>query len=363
LNILYVSNKKGWGGVVSRMHRLALGLERRGHRSWIVAHPRSRFVTSEPSGIRIIPKRLGMDYNPLVISYLAYFMRHNRVDVVVTNIKKEVIAGGIAARMAGISNVRLIGSPDDLGDDARWYQEKLVDHSVLPADAILKQAMEKVDWLDPATFTTIYNGRNPTAYSEREIDEHRHQWGISREHLAIGCTSHLSTVKGIDRLIAVFARVLERHDECRLVLTGEGLESGRLRGLARELGVADRVVFAGFSGDPMKADAAYDIAILNSSAEGFPNVIVEYFAVGRPVICTDVGGISEMVEDGRNGLMIPPGDDDALLARILLLIENQDLRLRLGRNALETLKQGFTEDAMIDGYEHLFGEMAGKRGR
>jgi len=274
--------------------------------------------------------------------------------VIVTNIKKEVVTGGIAARLCGIPNVRKIGSPDDLNESAKWYQQRLVDHSVLPADMTLKQAMGKVDWLDPETFTTVYSGSNPVDFTPEELDEQRGRWGLSASNLVIGCTAQLATVKGLDGLIRVFKQVLAGHPECALVLTGEGPEREYLERLAADLGISDRVVFHGFSTRPQLASAAYDIAVLNSHSEGFPNTLVEYFAAARAVVCTRVGGMPEMVEDGKNGFMIPPGDDQALLEKISLLIERPGLRTQMGAGALATLKEGFTEDKMIDGYERVF---------
>ena len=110
MNILYVSSKKGWGGVVSWMHRTALGLEARGHKVWIVSHPDSRFTVSAPPGVRIIPKRLGMDYNPVMILFMARLIKKSHIDLVVTNIQKEITVGGCAARLTGIPSIRRIGN-------------------------------------------------------------------------------------------------------------------------------------------------------------------------------------------------------------------------------------------------------------
>ncbi|MFC1799709.1 glycosyltransferase family 4 protein [Candidatus Eisenbacteria bacterium] len=363
MNILFISSKKGWGGVVTLMYRCALGLERRGHRVWILSHPDSLFTRSDPPGVTIIPRKLGMDFNPLMIGYLVAFIRRNGIDAILTNIKKEVVTGGIAARLCGIPNVRRIGSPDDLNDKVRWYQQRLVDHSVLPSEMTLKQAMGKVDWLDPDTFTTVHTGKNPADFTVEELSEQRGRWGLSGSDLIIGCTAQLAAVKGLDGLIRVFAGAVAEHPECALVLTGEGPERESLETLRTELGISGRVVFPGFSRAPMLASAAYDIAVLNSHSEGFPNTLVEYFAAGKAVVCTNVGGIPEIVEDGKNGLMIDPGDDRALTEKIMLLIEQPELRRRLGKSALDTLKAGFTEEGMIEAYERVFERAVAGKGR
>jgi glycosyltransferase involved in cell wall biosynthesis len=112
----------------------------------------------------------------------------------------------------------------------------------------------------------------------------------------------------------------------------------------------------------MLASAAYDIAVLNSYSEGFPNTLVEYFAAGRAVVCTNVGGIPEMAEDGENALMIPPGDQRSLEEKILQLIEHPELRARLGSRALATLEAGFTEEKMIEDLEGVLEKAVARKG-
>jgi len=343
------------------MQKTAAGLERRGHHVWIVTHPDCRFTRSTESRLKLIPKRLGMDFNPLAIGFLIRLIRKNRIDLVVTNIQKELIAGGIAARLCGIPNVRRIGNELDLNSKYRWRQRMFVDHSIVPCDAVLTRAMKKAKWLDPSAFSTIYNGRNVATYPVNEIEDQRRAWGLSTNDFIIGSTSQLTTPKNIDRLIHVFSRVRERHPACYLIITGEGPERANLETLSADLGISESVIFPGFSSDAMKTAASYDIAVCNSAIEGFPNSIVEYFAAGRPVIATNVGGIQEMLRDGENGILIESRNDDQLLSKLLLLIGNRDLRERLGREAVETIRSGFSEDMMIERLEALFQDVIAKR--
>ena len=362
MNVLSISCKKGWAGIVTWVHKCALGLEGRGHKVWLLSHPDSLFNKAEPPGIRLLPKKLGMDFNPFMIGWLAAFIRSNKVDVVITNIKKEVVAGGIAARLSGIANVRMIGLPDDLNPACRWYQQKLVDHSIVPADDTLHQAMKRSGWLRPEDFTTVYIGRDPVTYSPEEIADVRRRWGLSADHLVLGCTARLAEQKNPSAVLRVFREVVEEFPECRLVLTGDGPERKQLESLTEQLGLSDHVVLPGFSKDPMRATAAYDIALLNSWTEGLPNTIMEYFALGKAVICTRVGGIPEVVDDGRNGLLVSPGDDRALLDRIKMLIRDRAMRTRLGEQALATLRQRFADDMMVKAYEGVLEQaVAGKR--
>lgn len=359
MNILYISSKKRWGGVSSWMHQTALGLERKGHNVWILAHPNGRFIKSASRGLRLLPKKLGMDYNPVMIYFLMRFIRKNYIDLVVTNIEKEVIAGGIAARICGIPNIRRVGREDDFSERFRvkWHHRLLVDHCIVPCNLVRENAMKRAKWLNGSKLTTIYNGRNCKRFSADEIEERRKKWGLSDKDFIIGATSQLARVykiKGIESLIHIFPRILKKYPNCCLVITGEGKEKENLENMARELNLSEHIIFGGFTRNPMWAAAAYDIAVSNSQFEGFPNTIVEYFAVGKPVVATDVGGVAEMAKNEENALLIPCGDDAQLYDRIALLIEGPELREKLGQNAMNTIKNGFSEEIMLENLEALF---------
>jgi glycosyltransferase involved in cell wall biosynthesis len=356
LRIVYITSKKRWGGVSSWMQRTALGLQDRGHQVWIVAHPRGRFVATASDGLRIISRKAGMDYNPRLIAYLVGLIRRHGIQLVVTNIEKEVIAGGLAARLCGIANIRRVGREDDFNTrfKVKWHHRLLVDACIVPCNRIRDNACKRAPWLDPDQFSTIYNGKNKVVISQEQIRAQRSQWGVAADEMVLGITSQLSPKKGVDGLIGVFARLATSHGRLRLVITGEGTQGRRLQQLAARLGVGDKVVFAGFSPHPMQAAAAYDIAVCNSLFDGFPNTVVEYFAAGRPVVTTDAGGIDEMVVHEHNGWIVPQGDDEALYQGLRRLIDDRPLRERLARGAAATIDNGFSEDHMLAQLEDLY---------
>jgi glycosyltransferase involved in cell wall biosynthesis len=340
------------------MCRTAVGLGKRGHAVWVLSHPASRLTRNRPPGVNLIPKRLGMDYNPLMIVYLIGFIRRHGMDLIVTNIKKEVVIGGVAARAAGIPNVRRIGSHEDLNDRARWRQIHLVDHSIVPCDYILNEAAGRLPWMDKRRYTTIYNGVNPVRSDPEGISRIRSGWGIPAGAVVIGCTCALSEVKGLDRLIQVFAGLASVYRDVFLVLSGEGPEEAHLKGLARSAGLEGRVIFAGFTDRPEETAAAYDIGVLNSLREGFPNAVLEYMAAGIPVVGTRVGGIPEIVAPGRNGFLIKAGDSAGLDDSLRLLLDSPRLRVEIGGRARATVRERFTEDIMVDRVEALFKTLA-----
>lgn len=356
MNILYISSKKRWGGVASWMQKTALALNKRGHQVHIVSHPNSKFNEVSKKDLNISPLKLGMEYNPAVILYIVQFIKKNRIDLVVTNLEKEVGIGGIAARLSKIPNIRRIGREDDFNNrfKNKWNHKHLVTKSIVPCNYITKKVVKRAPWLNTDNFTTIYNGRDPEEIDTSDITSLRRSWGITANNFVIGSTSQLLNVKKIDQLIIVFSRLRRKYNFLRLVISGAGKESDNLKELTVKTGINDYVVFPGFTKTPIQTSAAYDIAVLNSSLEGFPNTIVEYFASGRPVVSTDVGGVNEIIKDGFNGSLLKIGDEDALYNKLEILINSKDLREKYSQNAIATLSSRFSEKMMIDQLEDFF---------
>jgi len=356
MNLLYISSKKRWGGVSSWMNKTALGLQRRGHIIWIIAHPHGHFIKAADPKINLVKKKLGMDYNPLMVYFLTRFIKSRQIDLVVTNIEKEVIIGGIAARLCKIPNIRRVGREDDFNEKfkVKWHHKVLVNHSIVPCSLVRDNAVKRASWLDKNQFTIIYNGKNCVQYSKAEIAQKRKQWGLSGTDVIIGVTSQLARVKGIDSLIKVFGKINQNYPKTRLVISGAGREKENLQSLVKAQNLSSQVVFAGFTKNPLLSAAAYDIAVSNSTFEGFPNTVVEYFAASKPVITTNAGGVAEMVKHHENALLIDCKDEAGLYKNMEILLTNPEFAKKLGKNAAQTIKQGFSEDIMIAKLEDLF---------
>lgn len=356
MNILYISSKKRWGGVVSWMAITARGLKKRGHRVWILSHPNSMLNKHLDTGTDLISKKLGPVYNPFMVSFLTNFIKKNGIDLIVTNIDKEVGIGGLAARICRIPNIRRIGRDDDFNNTFRmkWGHILLVDKCIVPCDYIKDKVANLYPWVNPSRFQTIYNGRNPQSFSAKEIARQRAEWRIKENEKVIGITSQLTKIKYVVNLVRAFSMLPGNNDNIKLVITGEGPEKNDLIELSKELNMESRIVFSGFSSNPVFTASCYDIALSVSKNEGFPNSIVEYFAAGKAVISTNVGGVPEIITDNENGFLVPFGDIGVLSEKIDILLKDDDLRTRFGNNGLQIIKKRFTEDMMIENLEQYY---------
>ncbi len=354
MNILFVSSKVGWGGIMTFMIQSSEGLEQRNHKVWIISNPKSRLTKKNYPNLNIIEKSLGPDYNPVFIFWLIKFIKRNSIDIIVSNIRKEVIVSGYAAKLSGIKHIRSIGSHEDLNQRVKKYHKKLIHHSIIPCNYVFKKAAETEDWLDEKDFTVIYAGRNTVDFSFEEINEVRKSWGISDDEIVIGITAKLSPIKNIAGIIKAFKMLNEEHKNLKLVITGFGEEKENLKNLTFELNLTSKIIFNNFTNNPQLIASCYDIAILNSFSEGFPNSIVEYMSVGTPTISSDVGGINEIIENNLNGILVKSDDENKLAEKISSLILDNNLRKEFSKNSLKTIEENFSKDKMITDLENLF---------
>jgi glycosyltransferase involved in cell wall biosynthesis len=139
----------------------------------------------------------------------------------------------------------------------------------------------------------------------------------------------------------------------------EGAYQGQLEQLAERLGVADRVVFAGYVRDVDRRYAEFDVVVLPSLAEGLPLVLLEALAHARPVIATPVGGTPELVVNGETGLLVPPGDSKALAEAVRRLLDDPGLGRRLGEAGRELVRRRYSAERQAERILAIYEEVVG----
>ena len=133
-----------------------------------------------------------------------------------------------------------------------------------------------------------------------------------------------------------------------LDLVGGGPAEQASRSLAVRLGIGERVRFLGYQADPAAALAHAQVFVLSSRSEAFPRTVLEAMRAGLAIVAANVGGVAEAIEDGRNGLIVPPADADSLAQALTRLITDAGLRTRLGQAARETFEARFRVETMVE---------------
>jgi glycosyltransferase involved in cell wall biosynthesis len=217
--------------------------------------------------------------------------------------------------------------------------------------------------LDPARLRVIRNGvapAEPLAPAERIAI--RAGWGFGPDDIVAGAVANYRPVKGLERLVRVVAQLHGELPALRLVLIGDGPLRGALEAQAAELGIGPIVRISGPAPDARRLVGAFDLVLAASEAEGLPNALLEAAAAGQPIAATAAGGTVEIVEDGRTGLLVPVADEAALAGAVRRLVEDPELRARLGAAARAHVEASFGMDRMVAEYAALYEELADRRG-
>jgi glycosyltransferase involved in cell wall biosynthesis len=182
------------------------------------------------------------------------------------------------------------------------------------------------------TIETLYHGIDQRDVARwRSIDGVRAEFDIAADAPIVGTVANFKAHKRLDRLIAAAELVRRRVPDVRFVVVGQGPLEHDVRQLASDRGLAGTMVFTGFRADAQRIAAAFDVFALSSEHEGLSIAVIEALALGRPAVVTDVGGLPEVVRDGREGFVVPSDDPAALADRLVTLIDDDVMRARMGQ--------------------------------
>jgi glycosyltransferase involved in cell wall biosynthesis len=221
----------------------------------------------------------------------------------------------------------------------------------------VRQALIRNEGIPAGRVGVIYNGIDLAAFANGSHPRTvRQELGIGDDELLIIQVARLDYLKDHATAVRTLERVL-RWRQARLVLIGEGPEQGMIQELVAQHRLGAYVRLLGLRTDVPRLLAAADLFLLTSRSEGIPLAVIEAMAAGLPVVATQVGGVGEVVEDGRSGLLAPSGDHAALAEQVLRIANDPVLSRRLGQCGRERAWALFSESQMHDRYLQLYQEM------
>ncbi len=209
----------------------------------------------------------------------------------------------------------------------------------------------------PERLRRIPSGVEPHPVSPGAGAALRKAWGVAPDEILVGNIGHLVDHKGHRFLLDAIPRVLAEAPRTRFVLVGEGELEGPLRAQAADLGLGDRLVFAGLQTDIGAVLDAFDLFVMSSHLEGLGTSVIDAMLAEKPVVATAAGGIPDIVRDGVDGLLVPPRDPEALARGILRLVTRPDEARRLARSGKERAREEFGVDRMVERYLRLYREL------
>lgn len=291
-------------------------------------------------------------------------LRSEQIDVVHCHDMYSNVFGSVAARLAGVGAVIVSRRwsntlPDPALRTANGIAYR-VGHRVLANSQAVATSLENDEGVAPRRIVVVPNFVEEAAFEapdEDAIAAGRAALGVLPGEIVIGIVARLARVKDHASLLRAFQVVRARHPSARLVLVGDGPERGSLDALAGELGVTAAVTFAGTRPNRPNAHHLFDVSVLSSLSEGFPNSVVEAMAAARPIVATRVGGTPDAIADGITGVLVPPMDPAALAAGIVGMLERPADATRMGVAAREAARTSYSQAAVIGRLLSLYEEL------
>ncbi len=230
-----------------------------------------------------------------------------------------------------------------------------MDHVIAVSTSIVHKIDE--EGRHGAPVSLIYNGIDLQRYDDLvPCCTLREEYGLPPEGPMVGVVARLEAEKGHPTLLDAWPQVLERFSDATLLIIGEGSREAALREQAAALGISHSVIFTGRRDDVPAVTKSLDVAVLPSYREAQGLTILEAMALSRPVIASNVGGIPEMIEDGKTGLLVPPHDPASLADAIVRLLVDHPLADTLGRAGHDLVHARFCVELMVQTVESIYDE-------
>jgi glycosyltransferase involved in cell wall biosynthesis len=292
-------------------------------------------------------------------------LRREKPTIAHTHTYKAGILGCWAAKMAGVPIIIhtphghiFFGHFSPLVTRFFMIIERLTAAMVARMVALTKG--ERRDYVassvvNPDKMVTIHSGVNIDRFMKVRGSgrEKKRSLGLNTNGFVVGTIGWLLPIKGPMYLLKAMAEVWQSHPDIQLVYVGKGDLEKEVKGEAYRTGVSDKVKFLGWRDDIPEIMQILDIFVLPSLNEGMGRVLVEAMASGKPIVASNVGGIPDLVKHGHNGFLVAPGDVNGLSLAIKHLIEDEQLRLKMGAKG-RAMSRDYGVEEMIKKIDDLY---------
>lgn len=298
---------------------------------------------------------------------MAALVRKEKIDLVHTNGLKSHVAGSAVRLLTGkplVWHVRDVLKPGV----TRRALNLIARSTVTTLLANSRATAETFSSVPGSRIRIVYNGIDTDLYSPNPPGEIRAKLGISSREFVVGAMGALAPLKGHIHLIRSAPRILSRFPDTRFLIAGEemyltiGHRGYRavLEEEVRRLGLAERVVFAGWHDSPVDVLRSLDVLVHSSVyPESFGRVLVEAMACGVPVVATALGGPVEIIESADQGILIPPEDPEAIADAVIRLRSDPDLRRRMAVAGRERVVSAFSVGRYVREVEEIYRSIDG----
>ncbi len=353
LVILHTESHRSWGGQESRVFNECLWMQNQGQRPLLAAPAGSPIYSrASAAGISVLPMRFTSLSAVADLFRLRTVLKRHRPHVLNTHGNMDAKIGLLAACGLGIPCV-IRSRHHSHPVSPSWYNKvmyrHLSDYIFTTADGVTRQIVTDLS-VDPSKAVTVASGIIPPSdLPERQasIERLQGELNVGPDTRFIGSVAMLRDWKGHRFLVEGFADIRDQVPNHHLVILGDGDEMEALKRQREQLGLNQRMHLMGFRNDPWPYFAAFDLNVLASTKnEGIPQVLLQAMYVGCPVIGTRAGGIPDIIDHDRTGLLVDPENSAALATALLAVLTRPAAAHRRAQQAHAVVRDNHTIDVM-----------------
>jgi len=288
----------------------------------------------------------------------------NKINLLHTHNYKANFLGILAARRASVPVIATNHLWTKSGWKLRFYEFidaimlKVFVKKIIAVSESVKRDMVLAG-IPGSRIKVILNGLDTAEPQNIDREILRDSFGIDKGVKIIGVVSRLSPEKGHKFLFEAIQIIVQKHSGIKLLIIGDGPSKEGLIKEVEHLGISEKVVFAGYQPDMNRIYPIIDILIQPSLREGIPITLLEGMNQSKPIVATDVGGVSELIKDRFTGLLIQPASSAELYNAITALLDDNSLCEKMGQNARKFAQDNFSLEKMINSYRIVYEELAG----
>ena len=370
-NVLHIITRLDPGGSSENTLITVAGLDRRRYGPFLMTGPSAEGVPAIL--VPHLSRKIHLLNDLLAFGEIYRKIRHGRYTIVHTHSSKAGILGRWAAWLARVPII--VHTPH--GHVFYGYYGRIPSYMFILLERLTARITDKIITLTEQgiqehverhiapreKFTSIHSGVELSRYTEPRPDPimARKRLGLSPDWPVVGSVGRFEPVKGYDTLLEAAALLRTRQPKVRFLLAGEGKEESRLKRLAKELRVEDRVFFLGWQQEIPEILSALDLFVLPSRNEGMGRALVQAMAMGKPIVATRVGGVPEVLGEGEAGLLVPPDDPVQLSQAIEQLLTDRELARKLGEGG-KRRAPAYSAERMVAEIESLYETLLRKKG-
>jgi glycosyltransferase involved in cell wall biosynthesis len=357
---LHIDTARTWRGGQNQVLVTVLGMRAAGHRAMLVAHPDGELRARAAEGLELLPLAPRTEMDLSAAWRLSRAIKQLRPDVVHAHDPHGVAMAALALSMstqpkrAPLVAARRVDFRLKGNALSRWKYDQ-VDLFICSSEAIRKILL--ADGVAPERAVTVHEGIDLAHVAAAPaVNLHEELW-LPHGSPIVGNIAALVPHKGQKHLVEAAALVVRRVPDARFVIAGEGELLESLEHQIKHLGLEKHVLLTGFRPDVLSVLKAFDVFVMSSVTEGLGTSLLDAMACAKPIVATTAGGMPEVVEDGRTGILVPPRDHQAMADAIVRLLEDATLRQRMGEAGLSLVSAKFSSERMVldtlQAYEHI----------